>query len=250
MTTPRKELDKVSLGVIPNPLKLLQALMRPNQPFVMINMLSFKSQATGHCAHLNGEEAYAIYAQSVAEVQSPLGSRIIWSGQFQKKTIADNLPIFDTIGLLEYASPRTFLQANLKGESNIKARSAGLNGQWLIASKTLEEGKPPKSEDDVVLIELSGGMQYRTEDHIRWYEFRQSAYQDVGAKTLWHGRCDHHVLGTATPKIKDALVTWFPNPNALEQALSDAQRNEQLHDIRPYLVYIASSVDDVLPELR
>jgi hypothetical protein len=58
---------------------------------------------------------------------------------------------------LDNASPKTFLKANLKGESNSKARSAGLNGQWLIASATLEKGLLPNSvEEHVLLIELSG----------------------------------------------------------------------------------------------
>lgn len=250
MTTKHEQLDKTSLGLIPNPLKLGSALMRPNQPFVMINMLSYKQQATGDYAHLTGEEAYKLYSQSVEEVQGPLGSRMIWSGQVKQTVTEGNLPTFDTIGLLEYASPKTFLQANFKGKSNTKARSAGLNGQWLIASTTIEEGNFPDSNlEHVVLIELSGGMKHNPKARKQWHEVRQSVYQDVGTKTVWQGRADQHILGTATPEIEEVLVTWFPNPSALEIILRDPKRNMHLRSIRPYLSYTAHSID-FLPELR
>ena len=64
----RDQLDKATLGAIPNLLKLGRALLRPNQPFVMINMLSYKPQATGDYAHLTGEETYENYAQSAEKV--------------------------------------------------------------------------------------------------------------------------------------------------------------------------------------
>jgi hypothetical protein len=249
MISNREELDKASLGIIPNPLKLVRALMRPNQPFVMINMLSYKQQATGDYAHLTGEEAYELYAKSAGKVQGSLGSRLLWSGRVQQIMTEDKLPNFGAIGLLEYASPKAFLQANFKGKSNTKARAAGLKGQWLIASTTLEKGVLPDfNEEHVVLIELSGGMKRNPETANRWHETRQSAYQDGGAKTLWHGRCNHHILGTAIPKIEDVLVTWFPNLRALGEAVHGSQRKDHLQRIFPYLTYMASSID-LLPEL-
>jgi hypothetical protein len=250
MISNREELDKANLGIIPNPLKLMRALMRPNQPFVMINMLSFKQQATGDYAHLSGEEAYEVYAKSVEKVQGPLGSRLLWSGQVRQDMTEGKLPTFDAIGLLEYASPKAFLQANLKGKSNTKARAAGLKGQWLIASATLVEGEIPDSDEELVfLIELCGEMTRKPKKMNQWYEIRQSTYQDVGAKILWHGRCDHHILGTAKPEIEDVLISWFPNPRALEEAVHDSQRKDHLQRIRPYLTYTASSID-LLPELH
>ena len=85
MTSRQKRLDKFSLGVMPNPVKLACALMRSDKSFVMINMLSFKKQATGDYAHLSGQEAYEQYAQSVQKAQAPLGSRLLWTGQVQKE---------------------------------------------------------------------------------------------------------------------------------------------------------------------
>ena len=224
-----EELDKASLGIIPNPLKLLRALMRPNQPFVMINMLSYKQQATGDYAHLTGEEAYEVYVKSVEKVQRPLGSRLLWSGQIRHDMAESKFPSFDAIGLLEYASSKAFLQANFKGKTNTKARSAGLRGQWLIAYTTLAEGElPDPDEEHVVRIELSGGLKQSPKTVKRWFDVRQSTYKGVGAKILWHGRCDHHILGTAKPEIEDVLVTWFPNPTALEEAVHGSQRKEPI----------------------
>jgi hypothetical protein len=250
MISNREELEKASLGIIPNPLKLVPALMRPNQPFVMINMLSYKQQATGDYAHLTGEEAYEVYAKSVEKVQGPLGSRLLWTGKVQQNKNEDKLPTFDTIVLLEYASPKAFLQANFKGKSNTKARVAGLKGQWLIASTTLAQGVLPDSDEEhVVLIELSGGMKRNQETAKRWHEVRQSTFHGVGAKTLWHGRCDQHILGIAMPEIEDVLVTWFPNSRALQEAVHGSQRKDYPQSIRPYFTYTTSSID-LLPGLR
>jgi hypothetical protein len=244
MTVNQKQLDKTKLGVIPNPLKLFLALMRPDQPFVMINMLSYKRQATGDYAHLTGEEAYEVYAKSVEKVQGPLGSRLLWSGQIRHDLTESKFPSFDAIGLLEYASPKAFLQANFKGKTNTKARAAGLKGQWLIASTTLAEGEfLDLDEEHVVMLELSGGMKRNPKIANRWYEVRQSTYQHVGAKILWRGCCDHHVLGTAKPAIEDVLVTWFPNPRALGDVVYDSQRKEYLKSIRLYLTYMATTLD-------
>ncbi|NIR93925.1 MAG: hypothetical protein GWO08_09660 [Gammaproteobacteria bacterium] len=245
-----EELDKASLGILPNPLKLLRALMRPNQPFVMINMLSYKQQATGDYSHLAGVEAYEVYAKSVEKVQGPLGSRLLWSGQIRHDMGENKFPFFDAIGLLEYASPKAFLQANFKGKTNTKARSAGLKGQWLIASRTLADGETPDlDEEHVVMIELSGEMNQNPKTVKRWFDVRQSIYKEVGAKTIWHGQCDQHILGIAKPQIEDVLVTWFPNPTALEEAVHGLQRKKHRQSIRPYLTCTASSID-FLHELR
>jgi hypothetical protein len=186
MTAYHEFLEQTSLGVIPNPLKLARALLRPNQPFVMINMLSFKQQATGDCAHLAGQQAYEQYAQSVQKAQAPLGSRLLWSGLVQQKVTNGIAPSFHAIAFLEYASPKAFLQFVTKGGSNTKARAAGLYGQWLIASTTLEVNEilEPSNESFIALVEMSGGMKRDPEARKRWDEVRKSTYQVAGAKTL------------------------------------------------------------------
>jgi hypothetical protein len=245
-----EHIDKATLGVLPNPLKLARALMRSAQPFVMINMLSFKPQATGDYAHLSGQEAYELYAQSVQEAQAPLGSRLLWSGQVQHKMTVGNAPSFHSIAFLEYASPIAFLQFVTKGGSNTKARSAGLHGQWLIASTTLDEGKLPDPDDaHVILIEFGGGTRQNSEAGEGWQEVWKSAYRDVGGLTLWHGRCDHHIIGTSIPGVEDVITTWFPNARVLEQGMKDLKRSDHLKKLQPYVTYTAHSMTGFLPDL-
>ena len=252
MTSNHERLVKTSLGSFPNPLKLARALIRPDKPFVMINMLSYKEQATGDYAHLTGEEAYERYVQSVQKAQAPLGSRLLWSGQVQQKLTEGKVPGFHSIAFLEYASPKAFLEFVTLGGSNTKARAAGLYGQWLIASITLEANELPESSNEghIVLVELSGGTKRNPEVRKMWGEVRKSTYQVAGAKTLWHGRCDHHILGTASPGIEEVLATWFPNASALEQVMNDPKRNEHLQNKRPYSAFTANSMTGFLPELR
>ena len=242
---------KFSLGKIPNPLKLVQALKRPDKPFVMINLLSFNERASGEYDHLSGVEAYEEYARSVQKAQAPLGSRLLWSGNVQQKLSKGEAPIFHSIGLLEYASPKAFLEFLTKGGSNTKARSAGLQGQWLIAATTLEEGNMPDADDEgIVLVELCGGLDHNKVAEISWQENRNSITQTVGGRILWHGHCDHHIIGTLTPGIENVLVTWFANTNTLEKATSNPKRIENSKGYQPYITYSSHSTLDLLPELR
>jgi hypothetical protein len=156
----------------------------------MINMLRFKQRGSGEYAHLTGEEAYTQYAQSAEKAQAPLGSRLLWSGKVREKLTEGSAPNFHAIALLEYASPRAFLQYLTRGGSNTKARGAGLSGQWLISSTTLEESRLPDAHQaHVVLIELSGGRRQNSEASKVW-ELKKPTYRAAGARTLWHGRCD------------------------------------------------------------
>ena len=145
---------------------------------------------------------------------------------------------------MEYSSPRAFLKANFTVKTNTKARLAGLEGQWLIALTTIAEGVlPVHVSEHIVLIELSGGMKRNPEIANRWNEVRQSTYQCFGAKILWRGRCDYHILGTAKPGIEDVLFTSFPNTITLEEAVLVSQVKEHLQNIQPYLTDTAFSMD-------
>ncbi|MFC2065045.1 hypothetical protein ACFLXB_08120 [Chloroflexota bacterium] len=250
MTSYLEKKVEFNLGKIPNPLKLIPALMRPDQPFVMINLITFNETASGKFDHLSGREAYQLYAQSVQKAQAPLGSRLLWSGDNLQKMSEGIAPSFHSIGLLEYASPKAFLQFLTKGGSNTKARAAGLQGQWLIASTTLEENKITVADDEgIVLIELCGDLDHQKGDKKFWQEKRKSYYQTVGGKTVWHGHCDHHIIGTLAPGIEDVLVTWFPDTSIFEQEINDLKRKGFLLGCHPYIAYRANSLSDLLPEL-
>jgi len=136
-------LDTYEIEVLPDPSAIIPVLLRPDEAFVMANLLVFKDLATGEGFEgLTGAEAYQIYVDGIAELQAALGSRLIWAGAVRSQVVGSSDPVFETIGLLEYASPVSFLQlAGNPGEAP-EARSAGLLGQWLVASTTLEEAAP------------------------------------------------------------------------------------------------------------
>lgn len=139
-------LDTYELEVVPDFERILPVLQRPAEPFVMANLLVFKDMATGEGFEgLTGAEAYQIYLDAIAELQAQLGSRLIWAGSVRNQVVGSSEPVFDDIALLEYASPLAFLQAALAIgalEEASAARSAGLLGQWLVASTSLEEPEP------------------------------------------------------------------------------------------------------------
>jgi len=139
-------LETYELEVIPDFSKILPVLQRPNEPFVMTNLLVFKDMATGEGFEgLTGAEAYQIYAEGLTEIQAALGSRLIWAGAVRQQVIGSSDPVFETLALLEYASPTAFLTlASNPGEAP-EARIAGLLGQWLVASTSLEEPEPSPS---------------------------------------------------------------------------------------------------------
>lgn len=241
-----------TLGVLPNPLRLGRALLRPNKPFVMVNLLSFKAQATGAYSHLSGQEAYDRYAKSVGVAQGPLGSRLLWAGQVEDSLEGEGAPEFQVIALLQYASPRNFVRFATAGNSDTAARSAGLLGQWLLASTTLAFIEaPPSTAEHRVLVELWGRTQSSDSARLAGWD---AAKQAAGGRMIWHGKCDHHILGGAHPAIGEIVVTWFPSRDALAQArqtpeavqLREARRAGTSGD----LVYSAISDMDSLPELR
>jgi uncharacterized protein (DUF1330 family) len=139
-------LETYELEVLPDINRIVPVLQRPPEPFVMANLLVFKDMATGEGFEgLTGTEAYQIYLDAISELQGQLGSRLIWSGSVRNQVVGSSEPVFDDIALLEYASPVAFLQAALAIgglEGAAAARSAGLLGQWLVASTSLEEPEP------------------------------------------------------------------------------------------------------------
>ena len=127
----------------PNPSRFGEILGRPDARFVMVNMLVYKDVATGDGFEgLTGAEAYGIYASGLSDAQIEIGSRIIWAGEVEAQVVGSADPVFETVVLLEYASPSAFIgYVSSPGEAP-GARAAGLRGQWLVASTSMEEGVP------------------------------------------------------------------------------------------------------------
>jgi uncharacterized protein (DUF1330 family) len=251
---PPNTLDRYEVGVWPSPIKLARALSRPDEPFVMVNLLAFKERATGDYAHLSGREAYDIYAESVGKVQGPMGSRLLWAGDIRSQLEGTSDPPFEVAALLQYASPGAFISFATKGESENAARSAGLRGQWLLACTTLASSPPPAHEaEHVVLVELRGFVDESGERSLPWRRAWVRAVRDAGGRPLWRGRVDQQVIGVASPAIDEVVVTWFPSQAALDEALLApavvAEGESLRRGLWPWWTYSARSLD-LLPQLR
>jgi hypothetical protein len=138
------------LGIYPTPMGLLSVRMRPDEPFVMLNLLAFKEQATGDYKGMSGAEAHRLYAESVAEIQGSMGSHLLWVGQITER-LDSTSSSFEVVVFLEYASPKNFTRFALRGGARTDARRAGLLGQWLLASTTHAHAHDAGSP---VLVEL------------------------------------------------------------------------------------------------
>jgi hypothetical protein len=180
------------LGIYPTPMGLLSVWRRPDEPFVMLNLLAFKEQATGDYRGMSGAEAYGLYGESVAEIQGTMGSRMLWAGQVTER-LDPTSPSFDVVVFLEYAHPSTFLRFALRGGSRTDARRAGLSGQWLLASTTHAHTPDIGSP---VLVELLDGPP--------WVEDGQ---------IVWSGICDRRMIGNG-PTVTHAVATVFTDDAA------------------------------------
>ena len=139
-------LEAYGVAVVPSLPQILAVLGRPDEPFVMTNLLVFKDQATGEGFEgLTGAEAYQIYSDGLVDAQAELGSRLIFTGAVRTQVVGSSEPAFQLIALLEYASPTSFFTFAQSPGDAPEARTAGLLGQWLVASTTLEEGEPSSS---------------------------------------------------------------------------------------------------------
>jgi hypothetical protein len=186
------------LDVIPNPIRLVRALARPNKRFVMVNLLRFKTRATGRHRGISGRDAYFRYAESVKRVQGQLGSRMIWAGEVRDPGTG---PTFHVIALLEYRSPAAFVRfATTRGVDH-RARKDGLEGQWLFSATTIDEAETPPIGEHV-LVELG------------------AARQTGSAPPLWSGQIDRHILGDSAHRLSFASARAFDGANALETARS------------------------------
>ena len=246
-------LDTYEIEVLPDPSAIIPVLLRPDEAFVMANLLVFKDLATGEGFEgLTGAEAYQIYVDGIAELQAALGSRLIWAGAVRSQVVGSSDPVFETIALLEYASPSSFLAvAGNPGEAP-EARSAGLLGQWLVASTTIEEAAPsaahgPREEwarhpaggggrelltrtglsldqisrlldgpadEPVFIVEL---LRFADGSGELYQPYREALAPVVDAKRgelIWRGSYDSFVLGSASPSFDEMVVTRYPNPAA------------------------------------
>jgi uncharacterized protein (DUF1330 family) len=249
-------LDVYEIEVLPDSSALQSVTGRPDERFVMVNMLVFKDMAEGEGFEgLTGREAYQLYLEGLRDAQMAIDSRLIWAGSVQAQVVGSSDPIFQSMALLEYASPTAFLGFATQPGDNPEARSAGLEGQWLVPSTTLSEGgagsestgsAPEELPDIDTLVEATGFSEEQIErvldgpedepvfivELLRFTDGDRSTYaeyeagiapvlQEQGARFVWRGSYDGFVLGAAEPSFDEQTVTEYPNRAAYLLTLSD-----------------------------
>ena len=249
-------LDVYEIDVIPDFGALQTLTDRPDERFVMVNMLVFKDMATGEGFEgLTGREAYGLYAAGLREAQMAIDSRLIWVGDVQAQVVGSSDPVFQSMALLEYASPTAFLGFATQPGDNPEARSAGLEGQWLVPSTTLAEGEagsepsgsaPEELPDIDTLVESTGLSEEQIGrvldgpldepvfivELLRFTDGDRSTYaqyeagvapvlEERGARLVWRGSYDGFVLGAGAPSFDEQTVTEYPNRAAYLLTLSD-----------------------------
>ena len=247
-------LDTFEITVAPSPSVFAQILGRPDARFVMVNMLVYKDMATGDAFEgMTGAAAYGLYAAGLSDAQNQIGSRMIWSGQVEAQVVGSADPVFESVALLEYASPSAFIGFSRSGGEAPAARSAGLFGQWLVASTSIEEGVPSTAtsppddlpstdelvestglsieqldrlldgpaEAPVFIVELLRFADDSGEAYRPYREALESAIEAAAGALVWRGTYDAQMLGEASPGFHEIVVTRYPNRSAYLRVLSD-----------------------------
>lgn len=109
-------------------------------PFVMINLLKFKSKAQyadGRETDLSGAQAYAIYGAAVQKCIADVGATAGFSGAVTGLLLGEVEENWDMVALVEYPSLEAFRSMMMSPEYQKIAvhRSAGLAGQLNIRAK-------------------------------------------------------------------------------------------------------------------
>ena len=248
-----RQLESYGIAVLPDPSLLASLLERPEEPFVMANMLVFKEAATGAGFEgLTGAEAYQIYVDGLVDAQAAIGSRFIWGGAVQAQVVGRSDPVFHSIGLLEYASPSAFLGFASKPGEAPEARTAGLRGQWLVASTTVVEQEaaakvpapelPSKAElvattglsaeqldrllagpsqEPVFIVEL---LRFAGDAGQAYQPYRDAlapVVKEQGGWLVWRGAYGTFVMGESSPSFQEMVVTGYPSRASYLAVLAD-----------------------------
>ena len=116
----------------------IQALIEDpsDQPFVMVNLLRFKPQATAPHEGMSGQAAYMVYGEKMRKIVEAHGGRVLWMGRVDSVVIEDGSARYDAVALVEYPSRKAFVSIATSPEVNAIGvhRAAGLESQWLIAT--------------------------------------------------------------------------------------------------------------------
>ncbi|MEM7136046.1 MAG: hypothetical protein AAF500_05670 [Myxococcota bacterium] len=237
-------LDTYEIQELPG-IDALQALgSRPAERFVMSNFLVYRDQAVGEGFEgLTGEEAYSLYVEGLEEAQQGIGSRLVWGGNVDAQVVGQSDPTFQTIAFLEYASPQAFLGFAAQPGENPEARSAGLLGQWLVASTTIDEpaGEVGSASGDTLpgttalatatgfteaqvarvldgpagepvhIVELLRFVDGGRETYAQYEAEVAAARTDRGGALVWTASGDAFVIGNGSPAFDEIVLSVYPN---------------------------------------
>ena len=130
------------IALYPTPEQIQDLLKGPaDQPVVMLNLLRFKERASAPDEGLTGEEAYQRYVDEMVGFVESKGGRVIWSGRVDGQVIGSNAEGFHMAALMEYPSRKAFVEIATSPEVAKFGvhRSAGLEGQWLLATSKRDD---------------------------------------------------------------------------------------------------------------
>lgn len=127
----------MKISQYPDPTQIAQLLANDTGgPVVMVNLVKFKPQADGMDAGVSGAEAYMRYGALMRKFVEAKGGRMLYSGRVDRQLIGVSDVEFDVVALMEYPSRKAFVEIVSAPEVREfgKHRTAGLEGQWLIAT--------------------------------------------------------------------------------------------------------------------
>jgi len=114
----------------------------PDRPVVMVNLLRFKARGSAPDDDVSGEEAYRRYADAMTGFIATRGARVVWAGRVDSQVIGTGGDAFQMVAVVEYPSRQAFIE--IATDPYVQQigvhRSAGLEGQWLLAATTDEPG--------------------------------------------------------------------------------------------------------------
>lgn len=226
---------------------MLGLLARVRAPIVMSNFLLFRETAKSRkFSGMTGKEAYHVYGESAMKAQVPLGSRMIWASEEVKKLAGSDAPNFDAIAFLEYTSSKSFLKFATFGNYDAKARSAGLEGQWLLASTTINENLE-KGSSGPAMVEIFSIKAVGKNRSSNWLNAWQDVKREDGGVMVWQASADSQLIGAATKTPSLIVVTQFPDVESIANVMAtDAAislKNLVEGRLEDYLAYQAYPTD-------
>ena len=129
-----------TIAVRPTALQIAGFALGDDEPFLAVNLLTFKNKAEyadGRETNLSGKEAYAIYADEVIDHLAKVGAEPILAGDVQRLILGEVDELWDVIAIVRYPSRKAMykMATNKEYMESEKHREAGLAGQLNIEIK-------------------------------------------------------------------------------------------------------------------